>query len=132
MENIEMIQSQEKKSNIKPEGVGIDFEKLVYDLKLLDVKLLKLFYVPKATSWTLDNVVKKIKQRGTDVSKETVRRYILKLDGQGLLTAVKKSKPLAIQSKHKIEEDVNKLIILSGARLAPWRGEDLQTQKFLG
>ena len=119
MEQLKTTQNQEKKICIQTEGIGIDFEKLVYDLKLLDVKLLKLFYVPKSTSWTLDNVVKRIKQRGTDVSKETIRRYVLKLNDKGLLTAIKSSKPLAIQSKHKIEADVNKLIILSSARLAP-------------
>jgi len=97
--------------------VKIGFEELVYKLNLLDVKLLKLFYVPHATSWTLDNVVKRLKQKGMEVSKETVRRYLLKLDKEGLLKVIKRSKPLAIQSNHKIEEDVNKLIVLCSARL---------------
>jgi len=97
--------------------INIGFDELIYKLNLLDVKILKLFYVPKATCWTLDNVVKKIKQRGVDVSKETVRRYLLKLDKMGLLKVIKKSKPLAIQSNHKIEEEVNKLIVLCSARL---------------
>lgn len=107
--------NSELKENEKIINVG--FEDLVYDLNLLDVKILKLFYVPHSTCWTLDNVVKKIKQRGMDVSKETIRRYILKLDKKGLLKVIKKSKPLAIQSNYKIEEDVNKLIVLCSARL---------------
>lgn len=111
MEQLKTVQKNEVKL--------VNFESLVYDLNILDVRLLKLFYVPKSTCWTLDNVVKRIKQKGMDVSKETVRRYVFKLDKKGLLKAVKKSKPLAIQSNNKIEEDVNKLIILSSARLMP-------------
>lgn len=110
MEQLKTLSAEEK-------IIGVNFEELVYKLSILDVKLLKLFYIPKSTSWTLDNVVRRIKQKGMDVSKETIRRYILKLDKKGLLSVIKKSKPLAIQSKHKIEEDVNKLIILTSARL---------------
>ncbi|MBD3262993.1 hypothetical protein GF374_01285 [Candidatus Woesearchaeota archaeon] len=117
MKEINVSLSQEKKITQKNNVCGIDFEELVYDLKLLDVKILKLFYVPKSTCWTLDHVVKKIKQKGVDVSKETVRRYLIRLDKLNLLKVIKKSKPLAIQSNHKIKKEVNKLIILTSARL---------------
>lgn len=97
--------------------ISIDFDSLIYSLNLLDVKLLKLFYVPRSTCWTLDNVVKQLKLKGMEVSKETVRRYLLKLDRLGLLKVIRKSKPLAIQSNHQLESEVKKLIALCTVRL---------------
>jgi hypothetical protein len=117
-----MMESQIEnyKEELRPEDkkiLEIDWNSLVHELGLLDVKILKIFYVPESTCWALDNVVDMVKNRGLKVSKWSVRSSILKLDHVGLLIVIKKTKPLLIQANHKIEENVKKLIILCSTRL---------------